>query len=96
MRRLISSIDRWGPALLSVITLFWLVVYSIKVGRIEGQLIGKAETESELRTEIQTLQAYVNSLEKTIIKAGIDIPGKNGTIPIPSTSTVKPEPKKGE
>lgn len=78
MHRVLQSIDRWGPALVSVMTLFFLAVFgwsmSVKVSKIEGQLADKEQTELALRTEIQTLQAYVVSLKEAMIRAEIETP----------------------
>lgn len=75
MKKLLYTIDKWGPPLASVISLSIIIVfgwwYSNRIARLEGQVASREQNETNLRIEIQTLQAYVINLKETMIKAGI-------------------------
>lgn len=75
MKKLLYTIDKWGPAVASVISLSIIIVfgwwYSVRIARLEGQIISTEQNETNLRIEIQTLQAYVINLKETMIKEGI-------------------------
>jgi len=79
------TVDRWGPMVVAVLTLFVVVFFgwhnSERVGRLEGLYRGlERDTESRdrreiaLQSQIQTWQAYVNSLQKKLTEAGIKVP----------------------
>lgn len=49
MKRLLVSVDRWGPALIAVITLFVLIAYGFGYEGRLNYLLGRIETlENEL------------------------------------------------
>lgn len=85
MRRLLSTVDRWGPAVLSVLSLFALCgmgwIYSTQIARLEGMVEARLQMEASLRMEIQTWQAYVSSLEKVMIESGLQIPERPKPLP---------------
>lgn len=74
-----NSIERWGPCIISLISLFAVIgigwVDSSRISRLEGALDERNGMEIALRAEIQTWQAYVVNLQTLMIKHGIqDIP----------------------
>lgn len=100
MRRFISTIDRWGPALVSVLALFVVCgiswAYAERIARVEGKLDAqqqelnrRVQLEIALRTEIQTWQAYVVVLQRTMVENGITNVPKP---PNPLISTQKENP----
>ena len=78
MKRIWSSVDRWGPGVVALVALLIALWY----GRfLEGAILGLCEQasariqiEGMLRIEIQTWQAYTVSLQKLMIEHGIKVP----------------------
>lgn len=92
MRRFLSTIDRWGPALISVLALFVVCgigwTYAGRIASVEGQtyslqqeLNRRVQLEIALRAEVQTWQAYVVVLQKRIIEQGLSVPDSPKPIP---------------
>lgn len=65
-------------AIICLVTFMALILYAWKndqrVSYNEGMIDSRLRMELALRTEIQTLQAYVVSLQKTMIERGIRTP----------------------
>lgn len=85
MRPFLYSIDRWGPALVSVLTLFFLSAfgwsYSVKVARLEGRLEAlqnqvnqQEETKTVLRNEITSLSKWMIAVHERGSAAGWKLP----------------------
>jgi hypothetical protein len=83
--RVLATIDRWGPMVVAVITLFAVVVFgwhnSERVSRLEGLYQGlDRETESRDRREsmihddFESWKAYTITLQKRLAEAGIKVP----------------------
>lgn len=80
-----STIDRWGPGAIALLTLIAVVAlgwqYSERIARTEGryeaiqdQLKSRIELEGSLRQEIQVFQAHCVKLQQLMIQHGIDTP----------------------
>lgn len=86
MKRIWATIDRWGPGVITVLTLFFVIyfgwTYSERLSRSEGkvealqhQLDARNAIEVGFRTEVQTWQAYVINLRSKMFEYGIhDVP----------------------
>lgn len=73
-RRLIASVDRWGPGALSIVTLVGVAVilwvnetaYSNRLGQAEGELRAvRSQLQARARIEAQYLQ-QLNELRKEV------------------------------
>lgn len=80
-----STIDRWGPGVVALLTLIAVVAlgwqYGERISRTEGryesiqeQLRSRIELEGHLRQEIQVFQAHCVKLQQLMIQHGIDTP----------------------
>lgn len=78
MRRILLSIDRWGPALISVVTFLFLSAfgwtYSAKVAKVEGQVTAlqnqinnQAKMEDAIRSERDAIRAEMAGVTKWMI-----------------------------
>lgn len=71
-----QSVDRWGPLAVSVLSILALIYYAWmtdqRMARLEGMVEARLQMESDLRTEMQTWQAYVFGLQKRMIETGVE------------------------
>lgn len=74
MKRFLATVDRWGPALISVLALFVVCgigwIYAERIAKLEGQVI----TLQDLNEDVQMWQAYTMVLSKRMLEHGIVIP----------------------
>jgi len=93
-RRIWASVDRWGPGLVAVLTLFAVVgmgwMYTSRLARAEGAAAALQHQVDEhvvamaaYRLEVQTWQLYVVALRGDMIKAGMN-PAPLPTIAVPA------------
>lgn len=82
MRRYLIAVQVWGPGAIALISLLASIAYGIgqqrEIGRLEGRVYAlesqansRLQIELNAREEFRTLQAYVVSLEKAVIRSGI-------------------------
>lgn len=79
-RRLYDTVQVWGPGAIALVSLLASISYGLgqerKIGRLEGRVYAvereHAESIYSFHQKMETVQAYVNSLEKTILKSGIN------------------------
>lgn len=99
MKRVLHTAHIWGPCVVSVVTLVYLVFFAWKydsrlayaMGRIDGQnneIARRTQLESAYRGEVQTWQAYTVKLQTIMIQHGIEH--------IPSPPQPLPDKEKGE
>lgn len=80
-----STIDRWGPGAVSLLTFVVVIAlgwqYGERISRNEGryeavqqQLRSRIELEGSLRQEIQVFQAHCVKLQQLMIQHGINTP----------------------
>jgi hypothetical protein len=73
-----GSVDKWGPGAVAIVTFIALIYYAWmsdqRIARLEGMVEARLKMEASLRMEIQTTQAYVNSLRVTMTAHGIVAP----------------------
>jgi len=94
VRRLLYSIDRWGPAALSILTLFLaaslLWVYSVRIARLEGQveaLQHQADTygarADAFKAEAAALRAWALAVYERGSAASWKLPEVPASQPVP-------------
>lgn len=92
-----NTIDRWGPGMLSVLTILMLAAlgwqYSGRLARTEGEMgIIRDDANTQqiemiaLRNEIETLQAYIVVLRVEMVRGGLNAPD----FPRANSSSAKP------
>lgn len=81
MRRAIETVDRWGPAALSVVTLFLLAgslwLYTEKVARLEGQVIAlqnQINTREDIQKQIADTHKWMIAVYERGFAAGVKMP----------------------
>lgn len=90
MRRFLTTIDRWGPALVSVVALFVVCgiawTYTERIARLEGMVTSQqnqlnACLQSSLahQTELSGLNKWIVAVYAKLDASGWDIP------PLPNT-----------
>lgn len=86
-----NSIDRWGPGVISLLSIFALIYYGWitdqRIARLEGMVQARLQMESDLRSDLQMSQAHCISLQKAMIEFGIKVP----EFPSPRSITQKGE-----
>lgn len=96
MKFLWRSVDRWGPGAVALVTLLAVLWYGRQLeGRqagLQAQVFECGERDSEMRMEIQTLEAYIVSLRERMILAGIkDIPPPPRPVTVRTGADGRPE-----
>lgn len=78
--RVWKSVDRWGPGFVALTSFLALIFYAWmndqRMAKLEGMVQARLQMESSLRMEIQTFQAYIVKLERTVTEHGIKLPEK--------------------
>lgn len=89
LKRLLHTVDRWGPALLAVISLSIVIVmdrwHSERIARLEGQVL----VLQALNENVQMWQAHAMVLSKRMLEHGIAVPDP----PQPTIATKKSRPR---
>lgn len=83
MRKLLlHTVDRWGPGVIAVVTLFLVIGVgwknSERTARLEGMVASQDKTISRmdvtLREDIRMYQTYVLVLQRKMIEYGMQVP----------------------
>lgn len=94
-----NSIDRWGPGVISLLSIFALIYYGWitdqRIARLEGMVQARLQMESDLRSDFQLWQSYCASLEKSMIEFGVKVPKFPGKLK-GSTDIISSTTQKGE
>lgn len=74
IKRLLSTVDKWGPLLVSVIALSILMVvgwwYSERIAKLEGQVL----VLQDVNENVLMWQAHSMVLSKRMLEHGIAVP----------------------
>lgn len=94
MKSFLKFVDKWGPGVLSIVTLLGVVafgwVYGERVSRLQGAVDARLQMELALRTEIQTYQAHTVKLREILQESGLKLP----PLPEPVVLLAPPEQSK--
>lgn len=100
MKKLLLTIDRWAPALISILTLFLVCVfgwwYSARQARVEGHVVAlqnqlnlQMQSENQIRSEFAAVSKWMIAVHERGSAAGWKLPD----IPISPVDKPKDKPK---
>lgn len=100
MRRLLYTVDRWGPAAISVLSLFLLAIvgwyYSERIANLEGKvtiLQEQSQDRLELIREMNSYRAWMVAVYERVDRVGVKLPSPPESINVEDENSKKSSKK---